>query len=74
MNFAAWSPLFVVIVIFTIWCLWHLASHDAEFMPKWAWATLIIFALPLGGIVYVLVSVFQVGEYRADAEGRHTKS
>jgi uncharacterized protein YpmS len=43
-------------------------------MPKWAWALLIIFALPLGGLVYVLVSVLGVGEYRADAEGREPKN
>jgi hypothetical protein len=42
-------------------------------MPKWAWALMIIFALPLGGLVYVLVSVAHVGEYRADAEGREPK-
>jgi Phospholipase_D-nuclease N-terminal len=70
MNFASWSPLFVVIVVFTFWCLWHLVRHDTQFMPKWAWALMIVFALPLGGLVYVLVSVFRVGEYRADAEGR----
>lgn len=74
MNFAAWWPFFVVIAIFTIWCLWHLVSHTAEFMPKWAWALIIVFAMPLGGIVYLLVSVLHVGEYRADAEGREPKT
>lgn len=74
MNFAAWSPFFIVIAIFSVWCLWHLARHDAQFMPKWAWALLIIFALPLGGLVYLLVSVLHVGEYRADAEGREPQA
>lgn len=70
MNFSAWFPIFILIAVFTLWCLWHLVRHDATFMPKWAWALLIVFAMPLGGIVYVLVSVLDAGEHRVDAEGR----
>ncbi|MCB1245790.1 MAG: PLDc_N domain-containing protein [Acidimicrobiia bacterium] len=70
MNFGAWSWIFAVIAVFTIWCLIRLVRRDASFMPKWAWALLIVFAMPLGGIVYVLVVVFDAGEYREDAEGR----
>ncbi len=70
MNLAAWVPLFVVFAAFSGWCLWHLALHDVRYMPKWAWALLIVFSMPLGGLVYVLVSVLEAGEQRADAEGR----
>lgn len=73
MNFSAWLPLFIVFAVFTVWCLWHLARNDVSFMPKWAWALLIVVAMPLGGIIYVLVSVFDAGEHRADAEGRAPK-
>lgn len=70
MNFTAWIPLFIVFAAFSLWCVWHMARHDAKFMPKWAWVLLIVIAMPLGGIVYVLVSVLEAGERRADAEGR----
>ncbi len=70
MNFIAWTPIFIAVVIFTIWCLWHIATHDVPFMPKWGWSILVIVAMPLGGLVYVLVAVLDAGEYRADAEGR----
>jgi hypothetical protein len=74
MNFASWAPIFILVAVFTLWCLWHLIRNDATFMPKWAWAVIIVVAMPLGGIVYVLVSVLDAGETRADAEGRAPKA
>lgn len=39
-------------------------------MPKWAWALLIVFAMPIGTLIYLLVAVLGAGNQRPDAEGR----
>ncbi|MGI9584471.1 MAG: PLDc N-terminal domain-containing protein [Acidimicrobiia bacterium] len=69
MNFGTWMPLLVLGVVFSIGLLIHLATHDVPYMPKWAWALLIVVTIPLGGIIYLLV-VMSVGIQRPDAEGR----
>jgi hypothetical protein len=70
MNFIAWTPFFVLFAGFSIWSLWHLTGHDSPFMPKWAWALLIVFAMPVGTLIYFLVAVLGAGVQRHDAEGR----
>jgi hypothetical protein len=39
-------------------------------MPKWAWALLIVLAMPVGTLIYLLVAVLGAGTQRADAEGK----
>ena len=73
MNFAAWLPIFLIIVVFSAALLVHLARNDAPFMPKWAWAALIVLTMPIGGIIYLLV-IGGVGTQREDAEGRSSNS
>ena len=73
MNFAAWLPIFVVIIVFSGALLVHLATHDVPYMPKWAWAALIVLTMPVGGIIYLLV-VAGIGTQREDAEGRSRNS
>lgn len=71
MNIAAWIPIFLVIAAFSAVLLVHLARNEAPYMPKWAWALLIVLTMPLGGVVYLLV-VFSAGVQRHDAEGRRS--
>lgn len=70
MNFIAWVPFFVVMAGFSLWSLWHLSRNDTPYMPKWAWGILIVFAMPVGTLIYVLVEVLAAGVQRTDAEGR----
>jgi hypothetical protein len=70
-NFAAWFPIFVAMVLFTGALLVHLATHDVAYMPKWAWAAFLVLTMPLGGFAYLAVVVFGAGTPREDAEGRH---
>ena len=69
MNFIAWTPFLVLFAGFIIWSLWHLSRHDSPFMPKWAWALLIVFAMPVGTLIYLLVAVLGAGVQRQDTEG-----
>lgn len=66
----AWAPIFAIMAIFSLWSLWHLLRHESPYMPKWAWALLIVFAMPVGTLIYLLVAVLGAGVQRGDAEGR----
>ena len=70
MNFIAWSPFFVAFAAFSLWSLWHLMRHESPYMPKWGWALLIVFAMPVGTLIYLLVAVLGAGVQRSDSEGR----
>jgi hypothetical protein len=71
-NFSVWVPMLAIVVLFSVLLLVHLVMHDVPYMPKWAWALMIVVTMPLGGIVYVLVVVMAAGVQRPDAEGRVT--
>lgn len=70
MNPGAWLALSSVFVVVAAIALWHLATHDVPYMPKWAWALLIVFTFPIGSFIYLAVVVFGAGANRDDAEGR----
>ncbi|MEN8238392.1 MAG: PLDc N-terminal domain-containing protein [Actinomycetota bacterium] len=70
MNFEAWVPLTLVFAVVAGFALWHLVTHDVPYMPKWAWALLVIFTFPIGSFIYIAVVIFGAGTHREDAEGR----
>ncbi len=69
MNFSAWMPIFIAVAVFTVAMLAHLITHPVPYMPKWAWALLIVFTAPLGGGIYALVVIAGAGTRVEDAEG-----
>lgn len=71
-NLTAWIPFFAFAVLLMVFCLWHVIVHTPRFIPRWAWILLIVLASPLGGLIYLLVEVFDAGTKRQDAEGRQT--
>ena len=45
----------LLVVVFDVFCLLHLGTADsAPFMPRFAWAVLIVVASPIGGLTYLL--------------------
>jgi len=45
----------LLVVVFDVFCLLRLATADtAHFLPKFAWAVLIVCTSPFGGLVYLL--------------------
>lgn len=46
-------PLILAIFAFSAYCLSVLIRNDAQRLPKWAWAILIVISQPLGGIAYL---------------------
>ena len=44
----------LLVVVFDVFCLLHLGTAGtAHFMPKFAWAVLIVCVSPIGGLVYL---------------------
>jgi uncharacterized integral membrane protein len=55
-NWAAFAPILVLLLAFVVYCLVDLARHPVKYLPKWAWALIIVlFSVPIGGIVYLIV-------------------
>ena len=52
---AALVPVLVVAVGFVVYCLVDLARSPVRYLPKWAWALICFFSVPIGGIVYLVV-------------------
>lgn len=48
-------PILVVVMAFVVYCWVDIARHDVKYMPKWAWALICFFSIPLGGIVYLMM-------------------
>jgi len=69
-NFAAWFPIFLAMVVFTAVLLVHLFTHGVPYMPRWAWAAFLILTMPLGGVAYIAVVILGAGTPRDDADGR----
>jgi hypothetical protein len=51
---AALAPLIVLSVAFQVYCLVDLIRSEGQYLPKWAWALLIAFVNPVGGVVYLI--------------------
>jgi hypothetical protein len=52
---AALAPILVICLAFVVYCLIDLARSPVRYLPKWAWALICFFSVPIGGIVYLVV-------------------
>ena len=55
MIWAAIVPLIVLAVAVVAYGWWDLSRSEVQYLPKWAWALIIVFSVPAGVIVYFLV-------------------
>jgi ACR3 family arsenite efflux pump ArsB len=55
MTWAALIPIIVLAFVFVVYCLVDIARSQVSWLPKWAWAVVVVVSIPLGGIVYLLV-------------------
>ncbi len=52
---AAVIPVVLVAVSFVAYCLFDLSRSRVRLLPRWAWALICVFSVPVGGIAYLLV-------------------
>jgi hypothetical protein len=51
----ALAPLVLLAVAFVAYCLYDLSRTPVRYLPKWAWALICVFSVPLGGILYLSI-------------------
>jgi ABC-2 type transport system ATP-binding protein len=66
---AVWLPIVVLLVAFVVFCFVELSRRPAKYLPKVAWAVLIVAQVPLGGICYL---IFGRGEPLTDTPSTPT--
>jgi hypothetical protein len=52
---AALLPLLVAGLLLVGWALVDLGRSEVRWLPKWAWALIIVGSIPMGAIVYLVV-------------------
>lgn len=52
---AAIAPLMVAAAAFVVYCLVDIGRSEVRYLPKWAWVTVCVISIPVGGVVYLLV-------------------
>lgn len=52
---AAIAPIILLWVAYMVFGLRDIATHDVRYLPKWAWALILVLSVPAGGIIYFLV-------------------
>lgn len=49
------APVIILEVVLVGLCLYRLTKDRVKFLPKWAWALIIIFIQLIGGITFLLI-------------------
>ena len=49
------APIILLEVVLDVFCLYRLTRDRVKYLPKWAWALIIIFIQLIGAIAYLLI-------------------
>ena len=49
------APIIIMEVVLVVFCLYRLKVDRVKFLPKWAWALIIICIQLIGGIAFLLI-------------------
>lgn len=55
MPWQAVIPIVVIALGFAFYCLNDLRTASVQYLPKWAWAVIIVVSIPAGGIAYLAI-------------------
>lgn len=53
-NWAAIAPILVLALALIVWCWVDISRHEVRYLPKWLWAIIVAFSVPLGAIAYMI--------------------
>ncbi|GAA1484692.1 MULTISPECIES: PLD nuclease N-terminal domain-containing protein [Micrococcales] len=48
-------PVLVLAVLLIGWSLIDIGRRPVQHLPKWAWALIVLLAIPLGAVVYLII-------------------
>ncbi|MDP4089846.1 MAG: PLD nuclease N-terminal domain-containing protein [Bacillota bacterium] len=49
------APLLIIELILIIICLRSIIKDQVNYLPKWAWALIVIFVNLLGAVIYLII-------------------
>ncbi|MBW9148270.1 PLDc N-terminal domain-containing protein [Clostridium sp. CM028] len=49
------APVIIIEIVLVGFCLYRLTRDRVKFLPKWAWALVVIFIQLIGGISFLLI-------------------
>ena len=49
------APIIILEVSLVVFCLYRLTKDRVKFLPKWAWALIILFIQIIGGVAFLLI-------------------
>jgi len=49
------APVILLEVALVVFCLYRLTKDRVKFLPKWAWALIILFIQLIGGLAFLLI-------------------
>ncbi|WP_256971526.1 PLD nuclease N-terminal domain-containing protein [Microbacterium esteraromaticum] len=69
MNFdaAMLIPLLPVLILAALligWSLIDIARKPVQHLPKWAWALIVLLAIPIGAVIYLIIGRTRVQKLR----------
>lgn len=48
-------PVLILTLLLVGWSLIDIARRPVQHLPKWAWALLVLVAVPLGAVIYLVI-------------------
>lgn len=48
-------PVLVLAILLIGWSLIDIARKPVRHLPKWAWALIVLLAIPLGAVIYLII-------------------
>lgn len=48
-------PVLVLALLLIGWSLVDIARKPVQHLPKWAWALIVLLAIPLGAVIYLII-------------------
>ena len=48
-------PVLILAILLIGWALTDIARRPVRHLPKWTWSLIVVFAIPLGAVVYLIV-------------------
>lgn len=62
-------PVLVLVAVLIGWSLVDIIRRPVEHLPKWAWVLIVLFAIPVGAVIYIIIGRAQ-GERLRDEDLR----
>lgn len=54
LTIAAIAPFVVLVLAFVVYCWMAISRSEVRYLPKWLWRVVVVFSIPLGGVVYLM--------------------